>query len=901
VSAADLESSPISSQPETIYLKDYQRPAYKTVETSLIFDIHDGHTVVENRMRLERHDAQGEGTLQLNGEQLELVSVAVDGVVLAGNEYQMTSESLTLQDLPQACEIAIVTRIQPEQNTALEGLYKSGTMYCTQCEAQGFRKITYYQDRPDVLSVFTTTVQADAAAYPVLLANGNLVADELIADGRRRVRWHDPFPKPSYLFALVAGDLALLADEFTTASGRKVALQIYSEPHNIGQCDYAMDVLKRSMSWDERVFGREYDLDVFMIVAVEDFNMGAMENKGLNIFNTSCVLAAPDTATDAAYQRVEAVVAHEYFHNWSGNRVTCRDWFQLSLKEGFTVFRDAEFSSDMNSRAVKRIEDVGFLRAVQFAEDSGPTAHPIRPASYIEISNFYTTTVYEKGAEVVGMLRTILGAERFRAGSDLYFDRHDGSAATTDDFLAAMTEVSDIDLTQFKRWYEQAGTPLLKVHSDWAADTLTLRISQSCPSTPGQRDKEPFHIPVAIGLLDAHGNDLVGENLAYDSSAKVELRPESGSLLVHVTEPTVEIRISALRPEPAVSFLRGFSAPVRVEYERKSSTLGFLARHDPDGFARWDALQTLLVREIQSIQAGEGVTDELRDVFSDLLEQAIAAPQDAEVKSMLATLLTLPDEAYLFTEFADIDVDAVCDARALLGRELATHAQPRWHALYDANANASGPHRSDATSMARRALRNVSLRYLAACLAGDELQQLLGSHYHQADNLTDRRAALVEIVNAADLDDAFRSGVVNGFYERWQDEALVVNVWFSVQAASDRSGVDAIGELERHPAFDARNPNKLRSVYGVFGQSNHRNFHSMDGSGYELLADRIIGLDSNNPQVAARFLTPLSRWRRYDPRRQDLMRGALERIAGQPHLSKDVFEIVAKSLADDDR
>ncbi|MCZ6711990.1 MAG: aminopeptidase N, partial [Gammaproteobacteria bacterium] len=837
-----------------------------------------------------------DGTLILDGQDLELVSVAVDGAVLGSNEYQLNANSLTLLNLPESCEVAVVTRIEPEQNSALEGLYKSGSMYATQCEAEGFRKITYYQDRPDVLSRFTTTLEADAASYPVLLANGNLIADERIGSDRRRVTWRDPFPKPSYLFALVAGDLALLSDEYLTVSGRKVDLRIYSEARNIGQCGYAMEVLKRAMRWDEEVFGREYDLDIFMIVAVEDFNMGAMENKGLNIFNTSCVLATPDTATDAAYQRVEGVVAHEYFHNWSGNRVTCRDWFQLSLKEGFTVFRDSEFSSDMNSRTVKRIEDVNFLRSVQFAEDAGPMAHPVRPASYIEISNFYTTTVYEKGSEVVRMLHTMLGPERFRQGSDLYFERHDGSAATTDDFLAAMAEVADLDLERFQRWYSQSGTPLLEVTTDWEAGTLTLRIAQSCPQTPGQQTKQPFHIPVMLGLLDSHGAELVSENLQLQGSVQVQHRPETRSLLLHVTEPVTELRIGGLDEEPTVSFLRGFSAPVRVDFAQDSEALSFLARHDSDGFARWDALQTLLVRQITKLQTGASVTGELQNLFRDLLGDAIGCAEDGEAKSMLAAILTLPDEGYLFTQLACVDVDAVCDARALLLTDLAGDLLPRWWDLYHANASV-GAYRPDSASMARRALRNVALRYLAVGLQGEALQRLLERHYNDADNLTDRRAALVEIVNARDLDEAFRESILAGFYERWQSEALVVDVWFSVQASSERTDAADIRKLERHQAFDPRNPNKLRSVYGAFGQSNHRNFHATDGSGYELLSERIILLDKSNPQVAARLLTPLTRWRRYDPRRQGLMRSALERISAEDDLSKDVFEIVGKSLA----
>ncbi|MEM8768709.1 MAG: aminopeptidase N, partial [Pseudomonadota bacterium] len=515
--------------PSTIHLSDYVPPAYGIERADLVFEIGAGKTRVENTMMLVRQGAAV--PLILQGEELTLDEVALDGRVLSSNEYSVDEKGLTIYELPERAELRVVTRIVPEENTALEGLYQSSGMYCTQCEAEGFRKITYYQDRPDVLSTFTTTIIADAA-YATLLANGNKIADELLDDGRRKVVWEDPFPKPSYLFALVAGDLAMKEDGFRTASGRDVVLRIYSEPHNIEQTDYAMDVLKRAMRWDEEVYGREYDLDIYMIVAVDDFNMGAMENKGLNIFNTSCVLATKDTATDQAYQRVEAVVAHEYFHNWSGNRVTCRDWFQLSLKEGFTVFRDAQFSGDMNSATVKRIEDVNLLRAVQFAEDAGPLAHPIRPASYIEISNFYTPTVYEKGAEVVGMVRTLVGRENFRRGSDLYFDRHDGQAVTTEDFLDAMATASGVDLGQFQRWYDQAGTPEIELSGQLEGDRYLLTLKQSCPATPGQPEKAAFHLPIALGLLDGEGANLVTDDLEISGDSEVERRGET--LLVHL-------------------------------------------------------------------------------------------------------------------------------------------------------------------------------------------------------------------------------------------------------------------------------------------------------------------------------------------------------------------------------
>jgi aminopeptidase N len=826
--------------------------------------------------------------------------VRVDGSPVSDNALRLGDGWLELSGLGANAEVEIVTRIRPEENTALEGLYKSGGMYCTQCEAEGFRRITYYQDRPDVLATFTTTIVADAERYPVLLSNGNAVADERLGDGRRKVTWHDPFPKPSYLFALVAGDLALKRDRFVTASGRTVDLRIYSEPHNIGQCDYAMDALKRAMRWDEEAFGREYDLDVFMIVAVEDFNMGAMENKGLNIFNTSCVLASPDTATDAAYQRVEAVVAHEYFHNWSGNRVTCRDWFQLSLKEGFTVFRDAEFSADMNGRTVKRIEDVRRLRSLQFPEDAGPLAHPVRPQSYIEISNFYTTTVYEKGAEVVRMLHTLLGPERFRAGCDRFFERYDGSAVTTDDFVAAMAASWDGDLAQFQRWYDQAGTPVLDVETSFEQGEWRLRLQQSCPPTPGQPDKAPFHVPVLLGLLDGAGRPLAAAELDARCSDPVEVRPESDSLLLHLRSASAELVVRGLAEAPRLSLLRGFSAPVRVHLERSAEELEFLAEHDPDGFARWDVLQTLVVDEVLRLQReGGGPRASLVSLFGRLADAALAAARetvDEEARFLLAALLTLPDEAYLFEMSERVDVDRLCAARDALLEALARELAPRWQALYEAT-RATGAFAADAAGMSRRALNAVALGYLAHALAAPPLQTLLRHHFDGADNLSDRRAALVPAVNAA-VDDDWRQALLDDFFERWQHEALVVNLWFSIQAGARTADAAVIERLERHPAFDRRNPNKLRAVYGVFGQQNARNFHAPDGSGYRFLADRVVVLDGSNPQMAAGLAKPLTRWRRFDAARQRLMCRALERVAAERDLSPDVYEVVTKSLAE---
>jgi aminopeptidase N len=890
--------------PQAIHLADYQPPDYRIETTDLHFAIADGGTEVRSRLRVRRAPAAPAGaSLRLDGQDLTLVSVAVDGVPLSSNEYQLDDGALTLAALPEVAEIEVVTRIRPETNTALEGLYKSGGMYCTQCEAEGFRRITYYQDRPDVLARFTTTIVADAERYPVLLSNGNPVSDRLLDDGRREVIWEDPFPKPSYLFALVAGDLALLEDRFVTASGRAVTLRIYSEPHNIGQCGFAMESLKRAMRWDEENYGREYDLDIYMIVAVDDFNMGAMENKGLNIFNTSATLASPDTATDASYQGVEAIVAHEYFHNWSGNRVTCRDWFQLSLKEGFTVFRDAQFSADMHSRTVKRIEDVTLLRSVQFAEDGGPLAHPVRPASYIEISNFYTPTVYEKGAEVVGMLHTLLGPEKFRKGCDVYFERHDGAAVTTEDFLAAQAEVGGLDLTQFQRWYDQAGTPLLTVRESFADDRLVVRIAQTCPATPGQPSKAPFHIPVVIGLLDADGRDLAGPGLDVEASDPLELRPGAAgapdSLLLHLRSAEATLTVRGLAAKPRVSLLRGFSAPVRVDYPRPAAELGFLAIHDADGFARWDVLQTLVVEEIRALQDGREPADQLIDLFGAILEDALAAPDDAERKFMLARMLALPDLNYLIEQFEQVDVGRLCDARDALHLALAQRHRGAWRSLYAAN-DSSRPFSPDPVSMARRALKHAALAFLATSLGGGDAEALLDRHYHTADNLTDRREALLQAMRHPAVDGSFRQRLLDDFHRRWQHEALVVNQWITLQAMSPFTGPGEVRALAAHPAFNALNPNKLRALYGSFARLNHRRFHALDGSGYQLLADAVSEIDARNPSMAANLATPLTRWRRYDPPRAVAMRRALERIAAGERLSPDLYEVAAKGLAEAD-
>ena len=887
----DQDQTATEDAPKAIYLADYQPPGYTTQQTGLHFDIRDGQTTVTATLQVARQDAAA-SQMELLGEELTLVSVELDGRALSSNEYALSDHSLTLFNLDEGHEIRIVTQICPEENTALEGLYRSSSMYCTQCEAEGFRKITYYQDRPDVLSKFKTTIVADAQRYPNLLSNGNLVHEAALPDGRREVTWEDPFPKPSYLFALVAGDLALLEDTFTTMSGRQVKLQIFSEAHNIAQCDYAMDVLKRSMRWDEKRFGREYDLDIYMIVAVEDFNMGAMENKGLNVFNTSCVLASPDTATDEAYQRVEAVVAHEYFHNWSGNRVTCRDWFQLSLKEGFTVFRDAEFSSDMNSRSVKRIEDVGFLRSIQFAEDAGPLAHPVRPSSYMEISNFYTTTIYEKGAEVVRMYHTLLGEDAFRQGTDLYFDRHDGTAATTDDFADAMAQAGQIDLAQFKRWYEQPGTPKVQVAESYADGRLTLNITQAPADLPNAQQQQPFHMPLAMGFLAPDGASLALSVTDIESAATTSLRDDGQTLLLGAKESTTELTISNLHAKPVVSFLRGFSAPVKVSHQRDAEELAFLVQHDTDGFVRWDAMQTLWMSHLD---ASAVTTVDPVAVLGGLAKGALelATP---EQQLLAATMLTVPNENYLFEQLRGFDVDALLDARDGAIKNAATSHADTWAELVERHT-ASEPYKADAEGMARRALGNVAFSYLARTLEGPALEELLQARYAKADNLTDRRTVLGIACRHEGVSNTYRRSLLQDFYTAWKDYALVIDLWFNLQAQSPLINIDGLRALEAHPDFDMKNPNRVRSVYAAFGMLNNRKFHAIDGSGYKFLGKAIMKLDALNPQVAARMTTPLTRMGRYDSARQQLMRKELNTLSESPALSKDLYEIVIKSLA----
>jgi len=895
------------AQARTVYLKDYRPPAFLVERTDLKFELFEDYALVRSTLTLRRNseasDVDASEPLILQGQQLVLEKLMLNDRLLQADEYLVDSETLTVPEISTllggaAADFTLTchTRIEPQNNTALEGLYRSGNMFCTQCEAEGFRRITYYPDRPDVMSVFTTTIVADREKYPVLLSNGNQLEQGIDADdsGRHWVTWHDPFKKPSYLFALVAGSLEHIEDKFTTGSGREITLRIFVEAKDLDKCDHAMLSLKNAMRWDEQVYGREYDLDIFMIVAVDAFNMGAMENKGLNIFNTSCVLANPATTTDAAFQRVEAVVAHEYFHNWSGNRVTCRDWFQLSLKEGFTVFRDSEFSADMGSRTVKRIEDVSLLRTAQFAEDAGPMAHPVRPASYMEISNFYTLTVYEKGAEVVRMISHILGAENFRKGSDLYFERHDGQAVTTEDFVRAMEDASNIDLNQFRNWYTQAGTPALDISSsyDAARKEYALIVRQSCPPSPGQPEKLPFHIPLRMGLIDAKGKEIAlrfqgesGDTAEYDR-------------VVHITQNEQTVVFSNVNEQPVPSLLRGFSAPVRLNYAYSLDELYFLMVHDSDGFNRWNASQQLGVRIIEDLVASEAELTEdsfpeiLYNAFEGVLQSFLDNPQ--QDRAMIAQLLTLPSESYLIELAETADVDAIHRVREFLSNCLAGSLRNLFADVYQSNLE-SGPFAVTAEAVARRSLKNLALSYLVRC--GNEADlEICQGQYAQAQNMTDQNAALRLLDHCSHVSEQAKDAVLGKFFEQWSHEPLVIDQWFTIQATRPLPGnLQHVQRLLEHEKFDIRNPNKVRSVVGAFCGANHINFHNRDGSGYRFLADQVLVLNKLNPQIAARLLTPLTRWRKFDEQRQQLMLEQLKRIKADKALSKDVFEVVEKS------
>ena len=875
----------------TIYRTDYAPPDYLVDTVDLRFELGEETTLVTARltMRANHDPAAGPRPLVLDGRRLVLKGLNLDGSPLPPDRYLLTADGLTLPAVPASFVLEIVTELRPQENSFLEGLYRSAGMFCTQCEAEGFRAITFYPDRPDQLAVFTTTIEADAGRYPVLLSNGNLTGRGILPGDRHVATWHDPFRKPCYLFALVAGDLACREGDFTTRSGREVALKLYVHPHNRHKCDHALRSLQKAMQWDEETFGREYDLDIYMIVAVDDFNMGAMENKGLNIFNSRYVLASPDTATDDDYQAIEEVIGHEYFHNWSGNRVTCRDWFQLSLKEGLTIFRDQEFSADMGSRGVKRINDVRYLRTAQFAEDGGPLAHPVRPDSYMEINNFYTATVYNKGAEVIRMMHTLLGPERFRQGMDLYFARHDGHAATVDDFVAAMAEAGGIDLTQFGRWYSQAGTPQLTASAsfDPAAGSYTLTVRQSAPATPGQPVKEPLHIPLAMGLLSQSG-----EECAVTLAGEREPGPTTRVLELRRAEET--FRFTGLAGEPVPALLRTFSAPVRLDYPYRHGELVLLMSHETDPFCRWEAGQQLASQLIL------GLIDDWRQGREFKIDQEFVAAFEAvlcrrtEDRAFQAEALTLPTEAYLAELLTEVEPTAIHAARQFVRRALASSLQGEFLAVR-AECRPRGPYRPDDGLSGQRRLANLCLGYLAT-LGEQSLIDLCVEQYRMADNMTDAMGALVPL---ASCDCPERELLLAEFYGRWQADRQVVDKWFSLQAtATLPDTLQRVTTLLDHPAFELHNPNRFRALVGAFSQGNQVRFHEPDGGGYRFLSDQLLRLIPVNPQVAARLLAPLTRWRRFDGDRQKLMKMELERIRGMNNLPRDVYEVVTKSLAE---
>jgi aminopeptidase N len=873
--------------PKAVLLSDYRPPAFLIDRVELDFTLEETATVVAARLAIRRNPAAWDKTvpLTLDGQKLELISVAIDGAFLEPTAYTLDDDRLTILDPPPGeFHLETVARINPKENTALEGLYVSSGNFCTQCEPEGFRKITWFIDRPDVMAKFTVTIDADAARCPVLLSNGNLVDQGKGEDGRHWTRWEDPFPKPSYLFALVAGKLVPVVGHFRTASGRHVQLRIYVEPGNEDKCDHAMRSLKKSMAWDEEVYGLEYDLDVFNIVAVGDFNMGAMENKSLNVFNTKYVLARPETATDGDFLGIEAVVAHEYFHNWTGNRVTCRDWFQLSLKEGLTVFRDQQFSADMNSAAVKRIGDVQGLRTGQFQEDAGAMSHPVRPSSYMEINNFYTATVYSKGAEVIRMMHTLLGAEAFRKGMDLYFERHDGQAVTCDDFAQAMEDASGVDLGQFRLWYSQSGTPQLAVTSRYDADseTFTLDVEQTIPPTPGQPTKQPMHIPLAVGLLGPDGADL---RLTPDGETTV---------LLHVRRPNERFVFPGVKARPVPSLLRGFSAPVKLATDDADEDLAFRLAHDSDPFNRWEAGQALavrvLLRLVDDVQQGRDLVapPALIDAVGKLLADSADDPAFA------AQAVILPGEGYIANQMAVVDPDAVHKAREFLRRSLGQALGPQWSATYRRLAD-HGPFKVDADAIGRRSLKNIALAYLMAAETPEALGLTVGQYYSAA-SMTDSIAALQFLANSPAQEE--RAAALDDFYQRWKDNALVVDKWLGVLAMSYRPDtLETVKGLLDHPAFNIRNPNKVYALIGSFANANAVRFHAADGSGYRFLADQVLTLDPMNPQVAARMMGPFSRAARFDKARQGLMKAEMQRVAAALGLSPDVAEVTAKSLA----
>ena len=873
-----------SNNPPVIRLQDYTAPAYKLDQVDMTFDLDPDSTLVTTVMKVRRVDGI-DTPFELDGDKdMALVSLWLDNREMRAESYELREDKLILRDLPESFELQIQTSINPKANTKLEGLYQSNGMYCTQCEAEGFRRITFFPDRPDVMTTYKVTLRAPKDSCPVLLSNGNNIENGELEDGRHYSVWQDPFPKPSYLFALVAGDLAMVEDHFKTRSGRDVTLRIFVEHGNETRCDYAMDALIRSMKWDEDRFDLEYDLDIFNIVAVSDFNMGAMENKSLNIFNAKYILADPETATDTDFALVEGIVAHEYFHNWTGNRVTCRDWFQLSLKEGLTVFRDQEFSADQRSRAVQRIEDVRMLRARQFPEDAGPLSHPVRPDSYIEINNFYTATVYEKGAEVIRMMHTLLGEAGFQKGMKLYFERHDGQAVTCDDFAAAMSDANDRDLSHFKRWYSQSGTPMVTVEEDYdpAEKIYRLTLAQETKPTPGQDKKQPLYIPLRIALMGSDGKDLesrFGDNTSTEH-------------LLVLSEARENFTFHDVSEKPVLSLNRGFTAPILTKDTAGEEEQAFQMAHDGDAFNRWNAGQgyavRLILKMVRALQAGD--EPELDEVFIEAMGR-IARDQSID-PAFKALALTLPSEDYVAEQMEIVDVEAIHSAREILRQAIGSRHGEQFSQLYDANLQ-SGPFDPSAKAAGHRALRSVALGYLSSADESAAIPRLK-AHFDGADNMTDSMAALRYLV---DLDGPAREESLKAFEQKWLGNEQVMDKWFALQAWTKReNALDEVLKLMEHPSFTMTNPNRVRSLIGAFCVGNTLRFHAADGRGYEFLADQVIALDKINPQVAARLMGPLGQWRRFDPDRQTKMKAAIQRVLDVADLSRDVFEIASKSL-----
>ncbi len=868
-------------EPKETFRNNYLPADFAVNGIDLTFELGEEETLVHSVIDFVRTGPNRNAPLVLTGEELELRALTIDDVVVSEDRYVVDSDTLTIDALPQHFTLKSTVALKPQKNLQLSGLYKSSGTFCTQCEAEGFRRITYFLDRPDVMACYKTTIIADPQKYPVLLSNGNRIETADLSDGRRKVVWEDPFPKPSYLFALVAGDLRCNAGTFTTRSGRDVQLEIWVAAADLDKTDHALASLQKSMAWDEQRYDLEYDLDIYMIVAVSDFNMGAMENKGLNIFNTKYVLAKPDTATDVDFNGVEAVIAHEYFHNWTGNRVTCRDWFQLTLKEGLTVFRDQQFTMDQTSEGVKRINDVQLLRYAQFPEDAGPMSHPIRPDSYIVMDNFYTATVYKKGAEVIRMYQTLLGKEGFRKGMDLYFERHDGQAVTCDDFRAAMADANDRDLAQFERWYDQNGTPELSVVPAYDQVTQTYQLSLA-QSSSASESHQPFHMPIRIALLGHDGNEI---KTTISGSTDTEH-------LLELTQSNASYVFEGVAEPPIPSILRGFSAPVQLKFQRPRSDYAFLMAHDQDDFNRWEAGQTLakelLLEQIAAVQQGAAACcdDLLSEAFGKLLADETL---DGSFKALA---MKLPAERELGMAMDTIDSDAIHHVRDTFIKQLAAKHRDTLLALYN-RLNVKVPYRFEPQDVQRRALKNACLAYLAVLGDDDAIQDLVWAQFDQANNMTDQEAALIMLTQSARPE---RDKALEQFYAQWQDDALVIDKWFAVQGIAPATDtLEHVQELARHPAFNPKNPNRLRALVGAFA-GNQFHFHNKDGEGYRFLADIVLQTQKDNPQAAARLVSAFNQWKRFDADRQTLMQAELNRIIETDDLASDVFEIVKRAL-----